>query len=105
MTKTIKQEATRYNATEEQLLQFEKLLLAIEGQLFDGLIFQNCIEQEFDFPGVHEVRSNGIFEKEFLTNIREMYTRMTAKTGNLYSFLCGVSFFNFVVFFGLPSHR
>lgn len=83
MTKNIKQDPERYNAQTEQLLQFEKLLLSMEGQLLDGLIFQNCIEQEFDFPGVVEVKSNSILEKEFMYNIKDMYSRMTARTGDL----------------------
>jgi len=83
MTKNIKIEPERYNAQEEQLLQFEKLLLSMEGQLLDGLIFQNCIEQEFDFPGLVEVRSNAVLEKEFIFNIKDMYSRMTARTGDL----------------------
>ena len=83
MTKNIKQDPERYNAQEEQLLQFEKLLLSMEGQLLDGLIFQNCIEQEFDFPGLVEVQTNGVLEKEFLFNIKDMYSRMTARTGDL----------------------
>ena len=64
MTRNSKQDPERYNTTEEQLLQFEKLLLSFEGQLLDGLIYQNCIEQEFDFPGVVEVRSNDVFEND-----------------------------------------
>lgn len=83
MTRNSKQDPERYNTTEEQLLQFEKLLLSFEGQLLDGLIYQNCIEQEFDFPGVVEVRSNDVFENEFMHNIKEMYSRMTARTGDL----------------------
>ena len=86
MTKTIKQEPERYNTTEEKLLQFEKLLLSFEGQLFDGLIFQNCIEQEFDFPGLVDVRSNQIFEKEFFLNVRAMYTRMTDRNGFFFNY-------------------
>jgi WASH complex subunit 7 len=84
MTKDIKQDPARYSASEEQLLQFEKLLLSIEGQLLDGLIYQNCIEQEFDFPGLVEVRSNAVFEQEFALNTKEMYSRMTAKTGTYF---------------------
>jgi len=43
MAKTMRPEATKYNTDEEQLLQFERYLEDIEGQLFYGLIFQNCI--------------------------------------------------------------
>ena len=83
MTKNIKQDPTKYGSEEEQLLLFEKLLLSLEGQLLDGLIYQNCVEQEFDFPGLVEVRANDVFEQEFMYNIKEMYSRMTARTGDL----------------------
>ena len=43
----IKAEPARYSVDEEQLQQLEKLLLSLEGQLLDGLIYQvlftNCI--------------------------------------------------------------
>ena len=83
MTKNIKLDPQRYNTETEKLLQFEKLLLSLEGQLLDGLIYQNCVEQDFDFPGLLEVSSNGIFEQEFLLSIKEMYVRMTARSGDL----------------------
>lgn len=40
MSKSIRAQPSRFNTDEEQLVQFEKLLLSLEGQLFDGLIFQ-----------------------------------------------------------------
>ena len=46
-------------------------------------LLQNCIEQEFDFPGLVEVRSNDIFEKEFFWNIKGVYTRMTSRSGTV----------------------
>lgn len=65
------------------MLQFEKLLLSLEGQLLEGQIFRNCVEQEFDFPGVWEVKTNPVFQKEFDYNVRAMYARMTSKSGDL----------------------
>eukprot|EP00005_Dracoamoeba_jomungandri_P006864 CAMPEP_0174266912 /NCGR_PEP_ID=MMETSP0439-20130205/31901_1 /TAXON_ID=0 /ORGANISM="Stereomyxa ramosa, Strain Chinc5" /LENGTH=1083 /DNA_ID=CAMNT_0015354161 /DNA_START=59 /DNA_END=3310 /DNA_ORIENTATION=+ len=70
MTKTIRAQPARYNTEEQTLVQFEKLILSLEGQLFDGLIFKNSAEQEFDFPGLVEVRQNRIFRQEFLSNIK-----------------------------------
>lgn len=83
MTKNIKQDPGKYETQAEQIVLFEKLLLSIEGQLLDGFIFQNCVEQEFDFPGLVEVKSNSTLEREFLNNIKDMYVRMTARTGDL----------------------
>jgi hypothetical protein len=40
MTKSMRAQPSRFNTDEEQLVQFEKLILSLEGQLFDGLIFQ-----------------------------------------------------------------
>jgi len=72
MTKLIKAEPARYSVEEDKLWQTEKLLFSLKGQLLDGLIYQNCIEQEFDFPGLVEVKTNKIFKNEFLANIRAL---------------------------------
>ena len=40
MSKDVKSEPGRYGSDEERMLQFEKLLLSLEGQLLDGLIYQ-----------------------------------------------------------------
>lgn len=69
MIKTIKKEPAKYGMDEQQLYQFEKLMFQIKGLLLEGLIFQNAVEQEFDEPGVCEVRSNAIFKREFQLNL------------------------------------
>jgi WASH complex subunit 7 len=79
MTKLIKAEPSRYSVEEDKLWQTEKLLFSLKGQLLDGLIYQNCIEQEFDFPGLVEVKTNKIFKNEFLANIRALL--FVVKTG------------------------
>ncbi len=84
MTKSIRSSPGRYNVEEEQLVQFEKLLLSLEGQLLDGLLFQGCIEQEFDFPGLVDVRNNKVLKAEFLTNIQNIYAHIIARQGTLF---------------------
>eukprot|EP00004_Rigifila_ramosa_P020162 TRINITY_DN521_c1_g2_i4.p1 TRINITY_DN521_c1_g2~~TRINITY_DN521_c1_g2_i4.p1 ORF type:complete len:1097 (+),score=319.76 TRINITY_DN521_c1_g2_i4:490-3291(+) len=79
MMKTAKLDMPRFNVTEEQLRQFEKLVLSLEGQLFEGLIFQNCIEQEFDFPGIVEVKSNRVLQKEWIENLRVYFAYLQSK--------------------------
>jgi WASH complex subunit 7 len=43
MSKTIRSDASRYGTDEERMLQFEKLLLQIEGFLLDGRIYHVCV--------------------------------------------------------------
>jgi len=81
MTKTVRSTPGKYNAEDSQLGQFEKTLISLEGQLFDGLIFQNAIEQEFDFPGLVSVRRNEIFKDEFLYNIRAYFAQIVNSIG------------------------
>lgn len=69
MSKLISTNPEQYQTNGEKLLQFEKLLLGQEGKLFSGLIYQNAVSFEFDFPGVVEVRTNEAFKKEFITNL------------------------------------
>lgn len=82
MTKSMRAAPSRFNTDEEQLVQFEKLLLSLEGQLFDGLIFQGCIEQEFDFPGLVEVRNNRVFKTEFLLNLQTIHASLASRLAN-----------------------
>jgi hypothetical protein len=118
MTKSMRAAPSRFSTDEEQLVQFEKLLLSLEGQLFDGLIFQvrrtrnapntptpnnrsctavrshtrlglpdgrtlqGCIEQEFDFPGLVEVRNNRVFKTEFLLNLQTIHASLASRLAN-----------------------
>jgi WASH complex subunit 7 len=70
MIKTIKKDTGKYQVDEETLWQFEKLMHRLKGELMDGLIYQNCVEQEFDFPSFFEVRGNAVFQNEFFTNLK-----------------------------------
>ena len=70
MSKLISSNPEQYQTNGEKLLQFEKLLLGQEGKLFSGLIYQNAVSFEFDFPGIVEVKNNEAFRKEFLINIQ-----------------------------------
>lgn len=83
MAKAIRADPLRYGVNEDQMLQFDKLMLSMEGKLFDGLIFQNCVEQEFDFPGIVSVRKNTVFRQEFLAYLKTQIGRMMDKTGSL----------------------
>eukprot|EP01094_Clydonella_sp_ATCC50884_P012957 TRINITY_DN2324_c0_g1_i2.p1 TRINITY_DN2324_c0_g1~~TRINITY_DN2324_c0_g1_i2.p1 ORF type:complete len:1145 (+),score=548.34 TRINITY_DN2324_c0_g1_i2:58-3435(+) len=112
MAHTVKGDAERYATDEARMLQFEKLLLQLEGQLLDGLIYQNAISQEFDFPGVIEARRNDVFNKEFMLNIKAIWSRMTAKSGDLNEIyqrrsfigLCALYVFYFILF-NQPSDK
>mmetsp|Transcript_32874 Transcript_32874/g.82567 ORF Transcript_32874/g.82567 Transcript_32874/m.82567 type:complete len:1186 (-) Transcript_32874:28-3585(-) len=81
MTKNIRRDPDRYLVEEEELGQFEKLLLSLEGQLFDGLIYQNCVEQMFDFPGVVEVTTNPALLQEFNIYLKATVSRLTTQSG------------------------
>ena len=43
MSKSIRSDAARYGTDEERMLQFEKLILQIEGFLLDGRIYHVCL--------------------------------------------------------------
>jgi hypothetical protein len=95
MTKTIRPEAQKYHTDEDQLLQFDKHLEEIEGQLFYGLIFQNCIEQDFDCADVVTVQKNELFSEEFFLNIKSIYNRLVTPRGTLPLFLLSSLLFLF----------
>eukprot|EP01133_Synstelium_polycarpum_P004078 gene4078-4750_t len=80
MVKSVRAEPGKYGAAEEaRLWQLEKLLLSLKGQLLEGYIFQACITQEFDFPGVVEVRGNKTLKAEFALNLKAMVALLAAK--------------------------
>ncbi len=81
MSKAIKNEPGRYHVDEDRLWQVEKMLYSLKGQLLDGRIFQNCIEQEFDYPGVLEVTQNKEFRKEFFLNTKTHFAYLATKIG------------------------
>eukprot|EP01101_Sappina_pedata_P008773 TRINITY_DN4938_c0_g1_i1.p1 TRINITY_DN4938_c0_g1~~TRINITY_DN4938_c0_g1_i1.p1 ORF type:complete len:1098 (+),score=436.48 TRINITY_DN4938_c0_g1_i1:19-3312(+) len=82
MMKTVKSEQTKYNAvvqSEDQFLFYEKFILALEGQIFDGNIFQMCVEQNFDYPGYVSVTKNEVFYNSFLAGIRGLVSRINSE--------------------------
>ncbi|EGC29177.1 hypothetical protein DICPUDRAFT_43212 [Dictyostelium purpureum] len=80
MVKSVRQEPGKYSVQEdEKLWQLEKLLLSLKGQLLEGFIFQTCITQEFDFPGVIEVKSNKVLKQEFCYNVKLLFGLLSAK--------------------------
>jgi len=80
MVKSVKSEPGKYSVQEEEKLwHLEKLLLSIKGQLLEGFIFQECITQEFEFPGVIEVKNNKILKAEFLFNVKAMFGLLATK--------------------------
>ncbi|EGG20814.1 hypothetical protein DFA_00679 [Cavenderia fasciculata] len=80
MVKSVRAEPGKYGvAEEEKLWQLEKLLLSLKGQLLEGYIFQTCVQQEFDFPGVVDVRQNKPLKAEFVHNLKAIFGMLQAK--------------------------
>ncbi len=50
--------------------------------LTDGRTLQGCIEQEFDFPGLVEVRNNRVFKTEFLLNLQTIHASLASRLAN-----------------------
>ncbi|ELU08313.1 hypothetical protein CAPTEDRAFT_221991 [Capitella teleta] len=80
MLKSVKHNPQRFNIPDEKLRPFEKLLMTLEGQLLDGFIFQNCVEQIFD-QGQMLVTKNSLFAEEFALNIRSYLSQLEPRLG------------------------
>lgn len=78
MTQAIRADASRYQVQEDDVLKFEKLFGQLEGNIFEGLIFFNAVNQEFDFPGIVSVRKNAVFRNEFLNHIKNEIMVLTS---------------------------
>jgi len=82
MLKSVRHNASRFSLMEEKVRPFEKLLMTLEGQLLDGMIFQNCVEQLFD-DGQIFVTKNSMFAEEFAINIRNYLNMIDPKIGEM----------------------
>mmetsp|Transcript_35230 Transcript_35230/g.48134 ORF Transcript_35230/g.48134 Transcript_35230/m.48134 type:complete len:1177 (-) Transcript_35230:275-3805(-) len=80
MTKAVKTDPTRYNLTEAQALKYEKILLQMEGNLFEGQMFCTIVQQEFDFENLVIVKKNKDFRAEFSLNLKKFLSRLDPKT-------------------------
>ncbi|XP_039617760.1 WASH complex subunit 4 [Polypterus senegalus] len=82
LLKSVHHNPSKFAIREEKLKPFEKLLLKLEGQLMEGMIFQTCVEQQFDTPGNGiTVSKNSAFAEEFSFNIRTIFTNVESKLG------------------------
>nr|XP_021496600.1 WASH complex subunit 4 isoform X2 [Meriones unguiculatus] len=107
LLKSVHHNPSKFGIQEEKLKPFEKLLLKLEGQLLDGMIFQACIEQQFDsLNGGISVSKNSTFAEEFAHSIRSIFANVEAKLGepseidqrDKYVGICGLFVLHFQIF-------
>ncbi|KAL6474366.1 hypothetical protein MHYP_G00179270 [Metynnis hypsauchen] len=107
LLKSVHHNPSKFAIPEEKLKPFEKLLLKLEGQLLDSMIFQACVDQRFDNPaeGV-SVSKNSAFAEEFAYNIRTIFANVESKLGepaeidqrDKYAGVCGLFVLHFHIF-------
>ncbi|XP_058950258.2 WASH complex subunit 4 [Pocillopora verrucosa] len=78
MLKSVHNNTALFGIEEAKLRRLEKLLMSLEGQLLDGVILQNCIEQPFDGQFVRVARNNE-FGEEFLFNIKVIFQSLDTR--------------------------
>ncbi|RXN19076.1 WASH complex subunit 7 [Labeo rohita] len=107
LLKSVHHNPAKFAIPEEKLKPFEKLLLKLEGQLLDSMIFQACVEQRFDDPGEGvSVSKNSAFAEEFAYNIRTIFANVESKLGepseidqrDKYTGVCGLFVLHFHIF-------
>ncbi|KAH1185632.1 hypothetical protein KIL84_018381 [Mauremys mutica] len=107
LLKSVHHNPSKFGIQEDKLKPFEKLLLKLEGQLLDGMIFQACIEQQFDsLNGGVAVSKNSTFAEEFAHSIRTIFANVEAKLGepseidqrDKYVGICGLFVLHFQIF-------
>ncbi|XP_056595412.1 WASH complex subunit 4 [Triplophysa dalaica] len=82
LLKSVHHNPAKFAIPEEKLKPFEKLILKLEGQLLDSMIFQACVEQRFDNAGEGvSVSKNSAFAEEFFYNIRTIFVNVESKLG------------------------
>uniref|UniRef100_A0A8B9JBR0 WASH complex subunit 4 n=1 Tax=Astyanax mexicanus TaxID=7994 RepID=A0A8B9JBR0_ASTMX len=107
LLKSVHHNPSKFAILEEKLKPFEKLLLKLEGQLLDSMIFQACVDQRFDNPGEGvSVSKNSAFAEEFAHNIRTIFANVESKLGepseidqrDKYAGVCGLFVLHFHIF-------
>ncbi|XP_023613033.1 WASH complex subunit 4 isoform X7 [Myotis lucifugus] len=107
LLKSVHHNPSKFGIQEEKLKPFEKFLLKLEGQLLDGMIFQACIEQQFDsLNGGVSVSKNSTFAEEFAHSIRSIFANVEARLGepseidqrDKYVGICGLFVLHFQIF-------
>uniref|UniRef100_A0A672RQ52 WASH complex subunit 4 n=1 Tax=Sinocyclocheilus grahami TaxID=75366 RepID=A0A672RQ52_SINGR len=107
LLKSVHHNPAKFAIPEEKLKPFEKLLLKLEGQLLDSMIFQACVDQRFDDPGGDvSVSKNSAFAEEFAYNIRTIFANVESKLGepseidqrDKYTGVCGLFVLHFHIF-------
>ncbi|KAK3730652.1 hypothetical protein QZH41_008272, partial [Actinostola sp. cb2023] len=110
MVKSVYHNTGMFGIEEEKLRPFEKLLMSLEGQLLDGVILQNCVEQPFEGPH-SPVARNGHFAEEFFHNIKTMFQNIEPRLGETsevdqrqrYVGLLGLYVLHFQIYKGLDK--
>ncbi|KAK1167172.1 WASH complex subunit 4-like [Acipenser oxyrinchus oxyrinchus] len=107
LLKSVHHNPSKFSIKEEKLKPFEKLLLKLEGHILDGMIFQACVEQQFDALGEGvSVSKNSTFAEEFALNVRTIFTNVESKLGepaeidqrDKYVGVCGLFVLHFHIF-------
>ncbi|XP_071278772.1 WASH complex subunit 4 [Agelaius tricolor] len=107
LLKSVHHNPSKFGIQEDKLKPFEKLLLKLECQLLDGMIFQACIEQQFDsLNGGVTVSKNSTFAEEFAHILRTSFSNVEAKLGepseidqrDKYVGICGLFVLHFQIF-------
>ncbi|KAL5013534.1 hypothetical protein ScPMuIL_007804 [Solemya velum] len=105
MLKSVHHDPNKFGIPDEKLRPFQKLLMNLEGQLLDGMIFQNCVEQMFDSSTVF-VTKNSFFAEEFSSCLLEYTTDLQHRIGesnemeqrHQFVGLCGLFILHFQIF-------
>jgi WASH complex subunit 7 len=82
MLKSVRHNPEKFGLPENKIRPFEKLLMTLEGQILDGFIFQNCVQQTFDQqePNIG-VSSNNILAEDFSANMRNYFAQIEPHLG------------------------
>eukprot|EP00039_Didymoeca_costata_P001169 m.50316 g.50316 ORF g.50316 m.50316 type:complete len:1190 (+) comp10662_c0_seq1:292-3861(+) len=80
MMKAVRANTDVFGVEKDALPQFEKWILGLEGELLDGMIFQNCTLQQFDDVAVG-VTANPVFREEFTVSIRILHKFLEPRLG------------------------
>ncbi|CAB3987009.1 WASH complex subunit 4-like, partial [Paramuricea clavata] len=80
MLKSVQHNPGVFSVNPDKLKPLEKWIMKIEGQILDGLIFDNCVKQIFDTATFPVSSNRGVFD-EFLHNLQVIFSTIEPKLG------------------------
>ncbi|KNC56420.1 WASH complex subunit 7 [Thecamonas trahens ATCC 50062] len=82
MVNNMRNDPETYDTDEDELRLLNRTLGDIDTTLFDDMVYQNCVEQVFDYEDIVNVTTNPTFKAEFGYTLNTWYQDVASRLGS-----------------------